>query len=376
MKRTAPLALALALALAACSRGGDGGGGPAGGPGPAAGAARPVPVRAALAEARNVPIEVRGVGRIVSAQSVAIRAQVTGPILRTAFTEGQAVKAGDLLLEIDPRPYESALAEARARLAQDRARAENARADVKRLAELVEKEYVTRQQYDAARATAAALDAAVQGDEAAVQQASLNLANCRIRSPVAGRTGRLLVQPGNLVTAQAQTPLLTVEQVKPVFASFALPERHLAALRGWRERPPPVRVLAGGGPPIEGTLDFVDNAVDPSTGTILLKARIPNADEALWPGQVVDVYLRLAERANAVVVPASAVAQGQQGDYAYVVGPDRKAQLRQVVVEQAGDQETVISKGITAGELVVTEGQLKLQPGAVVEVVQEKAPGT
>jgi multidrug efflux system membrane fusion protein len=364
----------LALALA-CSRGAE-----AGSAGP-----RPVAVRAEPAVERSVPIEVRAVGRIVSNQSVAIRAQVSGVLVAARFSEGQAVKKGDLLLEIDRRPYEAALAEAKARLAQDRARAENARADARRFAELVEKEYVTRQQYDAARANAAALDAAVLADEAAVQQAALNLSYCNIRAPVAGRTGRLLVHQGNLVTASAQDPLLTIEQVKPVFASFSIPERHLEGLRGWRRAPPPVRIgtpagrAAGSGADVAGTLDFVDNAVDPATGTILLKARIPNEDEALWPGQIVEVHLRIAERANAIVVPASAVAQGQQGDYAYVVGPDRKAQLRSVVVEQAGSAEAVLSEGVAAGELVVTEGQLKLQPGTLVELVEEakaKAPGT
>jgi len=364
-----PIAAALALALAlACSRGAE----------RTPGSRRPVAVRAAPAVERTVPVEVRAVGRIVSNQSVAIRAQVSGQIVAVQFREGQGVSKGDLLLEIDRRPYQAALAEARARLAQNQARAENARADAKRLAELVEKEYVTRQQYEAARANAAALEAAVLGDEAAVQQAALNLSYCTVRAPVAGRTGRLLVQLGNLVTAGAQTTLLTLEQVKPVFASFSIPERHLGALRGWRQAALPVRVRAGGGPDVAGTLDFVDNAVDPATGTILLKARISNQDEGLWPGQVVEVVLKIAERVKAIVVPASAVAQGQKGDYAYVVGPDRKAQLRAVVVEQAGDAETVLSRGVAPGELVVVEGQLKLQPGTLVELAAEhgaKAPG-
>jgi membrane fusion protein, multidrug efflux system len=355
------------LLLASCGRGAD-----AGPKGP-----RPVAIRAAAAVKKDVPVEIRAVGRIVSNQSVAIRAQVSGQLVKVHFTEGQAVKRGDLMLEIDRRPFEAQLAEARARLAQDRARAENARADAARFGELVEKEYVTRQQYDQARANAAALGATVAGDQAAVEAAQLNLAYCAIRAPVAGRTGRLLVHQGNVVQANSQTPLVTIEQVKPVFAAFSIPERHLPSLRGWRTSQPPVRVDPGGGEPVTGVLDFVDNAVDAQTGTILLKARIANEDEALWPGQVVEVRLRIAERTGAVVVPSAAVAQGQQGDYAYVVGADRKAQLRNVVVDQAGDTEAVISKGVAAGELVVTEGQLKLQPGASVEILEEqKAPGT
>jgi membrane fusion protein, multidrug efflux system len=364
------IAVAVALALAGCKKGED-----AGPKGP-----RAVVVRAARAGEKDVPIEVRAVGRIVSNQSVAIRAQTSGTLVAIHFREGQAVRKGDLLLEIDRRPYEAALAEAKARLAQDRARAENARADAARYAELVEKEYVTRQQYEQARANATALEAAVAGDQAAVDRAQLNLSYCTVRAPVAGRTGRLLVHPGNLVAAGSPEPLVTIEQIRPVYAAFSIPERHLAALRSWRTAPPAVRVDAGGAE-VTGTLDFVDNAVDPATGTILLKARLANEDEALFPGQVVDAYLRVAERAKAVVVPASAVAQGQQGDYAYVVGPDGKAALRPVVIDQAGDVETVVAKGIAAGELVVTEGQLKLRPGDAVEVIDEKAtpqkaPGT
>jgi multidrug efflux system membrane fusion protein len=362
MTRRRAAALALAALAAACSRNDA----------PNAAGPRAVPVRAARAVEKDVPVEVRAVGRIVANQSVAVRAQVSGPIVAVHFTEGQQVKKGDLLLEIDRRPYDAALAEARAKLAQDRARAENARADAKRYAELVEKEYVTRQQFETARADAAALDATVAADEAAVQRAALNLSYCAIRAPAAGRTGRLLVHPGNLVTANAPEPLVTIEQVQPVFAAFSIPERHLGALRG-RALGLPVRVRpAGSEQDLHGTLAFVDNAVDPATGTILLKARIGNEDEALWPGQVVDVFLRISERTRAVVVPASAVASGQQGDYAYVVSDERKAQLRPVVVEQAGDAEAVIGKGIAAGELVVTEGQLKLRPDAPVELLEER----
>jgi multidrug efflux system membrane fusion protein len=359
--RTAALAAA-ALTLAACSRGDTK---KEGGP-------RAVAVRAARAVEKDVPVEVRAVGRIVANQSVAVRAQVSGPIVAVHFTEGQQVKRGDLLLEIDRRPYASALAEARAKLAQDRARDENARADAKRYAELVEKEYVTRQQYEAARAIAAALDATLTADEAAIERAALDLSYCTIRAPASGRTGRLLVHAGNLVSANAPEPLVTIEQVKPVFAAFSIPERHLGALRG-RALGLQVRVRpAGADRDVPGTLAFVDNAVDPTTGTILLKARVENEDEALWPGQVVDVFLRIGERSRAIVVPASAVASGQQGDYAYVVSDERKAQLRPVVVAQAGSEEAVISEGLAAGELVVTEGQLKLRPDSPVELIDER----
>ncbi len=360
MTRTAALAAALATLLPACRRSDAG---------PAA--RRPIAVHVATAAARDVPLEVSAVGKIVSNQSVAIRAQVSGALVASRFTEGRWVKQGTLLLEIDRRPHAAALAEAKGRLEQDRAKAENARADAKRYAGLVEKEFVPRQQYDAAVANAASLEAAVVADEAAVQRAALDLAYCEVRAPISGRTGRLLVQVGNLVNASSPEPLLTIEQVKPVFAQFSIPERWLPALRA-RKGAVPVRVRPQGGGEVTGTLDFLDNAVDATTGTILVKARVANEDEALLPGQVIDVSVRIADRANVIVVPSAAVAQGQQGDYAYVVAGG-KAELRPVVVEQAGDRETVISKGLGAGETVVTEGQLKLKPGDAVEVLREEA---
>lgn len=357
-------AVALLAALAAaCSRG----------DGKAAAGPRPVAVRAAPAIEKDVPVEIRTVGRIIANRSVAIRAQVSGPIVAVHFTEGQTVRQGALLLEIDARPYETALLEAKARLQQDRARAENARADARRYEELVEKEFVTRQQYESAKANAAALEAAVAADQGAIERAQLNLSYARIRAPIGGRTGRLLVHQGNLVSANAPEPLLTIEQVKPVFVEFAVPERHVAALRQPRAQPAAVLVRTSAGQEVRGSLAFMNNAVDPSTGTILLKAELPNEDETLWPGQSVEVALRIAERTKAVVVPTSAVAAGQQGDYAYVVTPDRKAQLRPVEVAQAGEKETVIASGIAAGEVVVTEGQLKLRPDSPVEIIQENA---
>lgn len=355
------LALALAANAGACSRG-DAKGGRGGGA---------VPVRASVAVERDVPVEVRAVGKIVSSESVAIRAQVSGTLVAAHFTEGQLVKKGDLLLEIDRRPFQAAVSEAAARLQQDRARAENARDDANRYAGLVEKEYVTRQQYEAAKANAVALEAQVAADDAALERARLNLAYATIRAPTSGRTGRLLVHPGNLVSVGTPEPLLTIEQIKPVFAEFAVPERYLAALRARRDAPPLVAVRTSTtAAPITGALAFVNNMVDPSTGTILLKARIPNEDEALWSGQLVDVSVRIAEREKAVVVPATAVASGQQGDYAYVVTSDRKALVRPVVVEQTSDTEVVIGKGLSPGEMVVTEGQLRLRPGAAVEILQ------
>jgi len=334
--------------------------------------ARPVAVRTAVAIEKRAPVEVRAVGRIVSHRSVALRPQVSGVLVAARFTEGQRVADGQVLLQIDPRPYAAAVAEARARRDQERARAENSKAEAARLAELAGKDLIGRQEFETAKANAAAAEAGAEAAAAAVQRAELQLAWCTIRAPISGRTGRLLVHPGNLVSAGAGEPLVTIEQTRPVFASFSIPERHLSLLRK-RGKDPTVRVRTTGGEERTGTVDFVDNAVDTATGTILLKARIPNDDDALVPGQIVDVTVALADREKAVVVPAGAVSQGQQGDYVYVVEDDRSVALRSVEVDQVLGDEAVIGRGVAAGETVVTEGQLKLVPGAKVEPV-ERAP--
>jgi len=355
---TVPAALVACLLGTACSR-----------RPPAEKQARAAAVRAVRVEERDVPMEVRGVGRVVSSQSVVIKPEVSGRIVVVHFAEGQDVKAGDLLLEIDPRPYRAALAQAQARLAQDRARAENARADAQRYQKLLEKSFVAEQQHAAAQAEAAALEAAVAADRAAVDRAALDLAHCTIRAPSPGRTGRLLVHVGNTVLSADAQPLLTVERRRPVYAEFSIPERYLSALRAGGGAASPATVRTHGGVERQGTLDLVENAVDPATGSILLRVKLANEDEALWPGQVVEVRLQLELRKGARVVPAAAVAQGQQGDYAYVVTPQATAEMRQVVVEPAGDSEFVVLKGLSPGELVVTEGQIKLTPGARVELL-------
>jgi multidrug efflux system membrane fusion protein len=312
------------------------------------------------------------VGRVVSSHSVVVRPQVTGQLMAARFSEGQVVREGALLLELDRRPFEAALAEARANLARDQARAVSARADAIRYEGLAAKEYVTRQQAEGARANAGALDATLEADRAAIERAELNLAYCSIRAPITGRTGRLLVHPGNLVTAGTQD-LVTIEQQRPVLASFTLPERHLAALRAAGPGAVVLVEPASGGPASRGSVEFIDNAVDQTTGTVLVKATLPNQDEALWPGQAVQVRVKLSDRPQAVVVPSAAVAQGQQGDYVWVV-KDGAAQVRQVTVEEAGEREVVVRQGIAAGEVVVTEGQMKLVPGARVEPLAATPP--
>lgn len=340
---------------------------------PAAPAAPPpVPVTVAPVEARDVPETVFAVGSVQPYLEVGIRPLVTGAIVGVFFREGQEVRVGQRLFEIDPRPYRAALGQAEGALARARAQAANARADERRFGELVKKDYVTRQQYESARATAAADDADVAAAEDAVRRARLDLANCEIAAPIPGRTGAVLVQLGNVVQANQQAALVTIAQIRPVYVAFTVPEQVLPRVRQAGSTLP---VFARSGDQTRrGTLSFVNNAVDPTTGTILLKATFPNQDEALWPGQYVDVRLQLGVRRNAMVAPASAVVTGQSGATVWVVRRDGTAAEQPVQVASKDADVAVISGGLQAGEQVVTDGQLRLVPGARVEVKRTAAP--
>jgi multidrug efflux system membrane fusion protein len=303
--------------------------------------------------------------------NVAVRTRVGGEVTKVAFREGQDVKAGDLLFELDRRPYQAALAEAEANLERDRARAREAAENLKRYAELVKKDYVTKEQFSQATANADALRATVKGDEAALETARLNLSYCTIAAPISGRTGGLLVHPGNLVKANDDRALVLINQVEPIFVTFAVPESALADVKK--------RAVAGGlkvsalpnGPgavPSEGVLTFVDNAVDATTGTINLKATFPNLERALWPGQFANVSLVLATDAGATVAPNTAVQPGQAGSLVYVIKDDESVEARPVTVRRVFKQWSVIEKGLTPGERVVTDGQLRLAPGVKVTI--------
>jgi multidrug efflux system membrane fusion protein len=357
--RAAAIAL---LAVAAACRGGNAADRPAGRP--------PVPVTVAAVESRDLPEEASAVGSVQPFVSVSVRPLVTGAIVAVPFREGDAVRAGQPIFRIDPRPYQATLAEARANLARARDEANNAGADARRYAELVTKEFVTRQQYDAAVANASALAATVAADEAAVRKAELDLASCTIASPIAGRTGAVLVQVGNVVQANQASPLVMITQTRPIAVAFTLPEQHVLALRSGVGH---MRVLAEppGAGSREGTLVFVNNAVDPSAGTILAKATFPNEDEALWPGLYVNVRIVLGTTRGAIVAPASALVRGQSGSYVYVVRPDQTVEQRPVEVSRTTASDAVVARGLAAGERVVTDGQLALVPGAPVA---EKPP--
>jgi multidrug efflux system membrane fusion protein len=308
---------------------------------------------------------------------VSVRAQVAGEITGIHFQQGQEVSQGDLLFTIDPRPYQAALEGALADLARDKATLNSAEEDVLRYGELIKKEYVTSQQYDQVMANADALKATVAADEAAVKNAQINLGYCAVRSPISGRTGTILVQPGNVIKANDQA-VVTINQITPLYVSFSVPEKYLSDIRRhFATGPLAVEATFSdqGASSFRGKLSFINNTVDSSTGTILMKATFRNREKALWPGQFVNVTLTLAISENAVVVPSQAVQRGQQGDYVFVVKPDMTVELRSIQAGQKLDGDTVIRKGLDEGEKVVTDGQLRLFPGARVEIVNPPEPG-
>ncbi|HPC81741.1 MAG TPA: efflux RND transporter periplasmic adaptor subunit [Thermoanaerobaculaceae bacterium] len=340
----------------------------------------PVPVTVARAEVRTMPLAVRAVGHVEAIASVAIRPRVGGELLRVHFDEGQPVAAGQVLFTIDPRPYEAALREAEARLARDQALLYKAETDVARYEDLVRRDFVTREQFDQLKASAESLRAAVAADAATIDSARLQLAYCTVTSPVSGRTGALGVKPGNLVKANDDKVLVTVNQTRPIHAAFAVPGEQLGAVRG--KAGDGLKVYAhlpgSAGAPEVGTLAMVDNAVDPATNTVLLKAVFPNDGERLWPGQFVGVEVVLEEQEGRLVVPAAAVQTGQKGTYVWVVDGDGKAELRPVRLARQDERDAVLEEGVRVGETVVTDGQLRLVPGARVEVKEGLggAPGS
>jgi multidrug efflux system membrane fusion protein len=335
------------------------------------------PVAVSVAATKNVPVVIKAIGTAEPYNTVSVRAQVAGEITSIRFKQGQEVSQGDLLFTIDPRPYQAALEGALADLARDKATLKSAEDDVRRYGELIKKDYVTSQQYDQVVANANALKATVAADRAAVKNARINLGYCTVRSPITGRTGKVLVQPGNVINANNE-PVVTINQITPIYVSFSVPERYLSDIRRHFARGT-LGVEATspdqGESSFQGKLSFINNTVDPSTGTILMKATFRNHEEALWPGQFVNVALTLAISENAVVVPSQAVQRGQQGEYVFVVKPDMTVELRSIQAGQRLDGDTVIRTGLDAGEKVVTDGQLRLFPGARVEITTTPEAG-
>lgn len=330
-----------------------------------------VAVTVAVAEQRDVPVTVAAVGSVEAVNSVEVRARVTGELRRVAFKEGQEVRRGDLLFVIDTRPYEAALAEARANLARDAARAASADADARRYAELVEKDYVTRQQADQLKATADAARATLAADSAAVRSSRLDLDYCTITAPIDGRTGSLLVHEGNMVRSGDAGALVVINQIVPARVSLSVPEVNLPAIRArMAAGPVPVTVTLPGpsGGTVAGQLSFIDNSVDETTGTVRLKALFPNTDQALWPGLFVQASVELGVDSAAVVVPSVAVQPGQAGPFVFVVKPDQTVEMRPVRPGRQVDGHTVLASGVAPGEQVVVDGLMRLSNGAKVNL--------
>lgn len=328
-----------------------------------------VPVTVARVERRDLPYEITANGTVEPMQTVAVASQVGGILTSVAFKEGDEVRAGQVLFQIDPRSYRAALEQARSLLARDSAQLVTAQQDVERYAALVKQDYITPQQYDQARANAASLRATVDADHAAMDNAQLNLQFATIRAPISGRAGALLVRQGNLVRASGQT-LVVINQIRPILVRFAVPAAELPRIRKYASDSLPVHAQPAGavGSPAAGTFSFLDNAVDTTTGTILLKGRFGNDKAELWPGEFVNVALELFVQRGAVVVPSAAVVQSQQGDYVFTIGRDGTATMRHIRVDRTAGDLSVVASGLTPGETVVTDGQLRLTTGSKVQV--------
>jgi membrane fusion protein, multidrug efflux system len=330
-----------------------------------------VPVTVARVVRQSLAYDIGSTGTAEPVQTVAVVSQVGGLLMKVAFKEGDEVRVGQLLFQIDARPYQAALDQALGILERDRAQLANAEQDLKRYEALVAKEYVTTQQYDQAKTVVVAGRATLAADQANVETARLNLQFATIRAPIAGRTGSLQIKEGNLVKAGGQQ-LVTINQIQPILVRFAVPVIHLPLLRKYGNGALPVQVRPGGATgladPSSGTLSFVDNAVDSMTGTILLKARFENKDGALWPGEFVNVVLSLFTQADALVIPSAAIVQGQQGSFVFIVRPDGTVAPTPVVIGRVAGDLTTIDRGVAEGETVVTDGQLRLTPGVHVQV--------
>jgi len=337
-----------------------------------------IPVTVALVEKRDVPVIIAATGTVEPIRSVQVRAQVDGVVTRVAFREGDDVAQGQVLFQIDPRPYQADLEKTTAALARDQAQAAQATRDLARLQELGKKEYVTAQQVDQAQATVAQLTATLRADSAAVDQSRLNLSYATVRAAIGGRTGSVLVREGNLVRAAASLPLVLINQLAPIRVRFSLPAADLARVRARATKTLPVTAIPVGDSTaaIVGTLAFLDNAVDTLTGTIGLKAEFANRNHVLWPGELVRVRLELDTERGATVVPQAAVLNGQQGSTVFIVSDSNRVSVRKVSVLWSNDSIAVLAKGVVEpGEKIVTDGQLRLTDGAIAAIKGKDSAG-
>ena len=329
-----------------------------------------VSVTVANAEQRTVPYALLSTGTVEAIQTAAVGSQVGGVVTKVGFREGDDVESGALLFQLDPRPFRAELERAEATLSRDRAQERVARNEAERSKQLYEQQIISQGDWDQARAAGEAALALVRADSADAATAKLNLEYSAIRAPISGRTGRQMVHVGDYVKAASTDPLVTINQLRPVRVRFTVPDNAVPMVNKYRDAHPRVKVRAAGDGDdwLDGALVFVDNGVDASSGTLTLKGEFPNQDRKLVPGQFVDVRLVLYEEPHATVVPTQAVTSGQQGTYVYVMNADSTVTARPVTVSRSMDQVTVVSGGLKAGETVVTDGQLRLSPGARVLV--------
>ncbi len=338
---------------------------------PASGQPPAVPVTAEPAQVQDMPVYVRGIGTVQAYNTDTIKSRVDGQIVKVDFTEGQEVKAGDLLFEIDPRPYQAALAQAQAAKQKDEASLVSAEADLKRDEALLQHDFQTRQAYDQQKALVGEIVASIAGDDAQIKTAQLNIDYAQIRAPIDGRTGARNVDVGNLVHAADNTSLVTITELRPIFATFTEPQNDFETIRASAARGPvPVEALDSRGDKMlaQGKLSLIDNQIDLASGTIHLKAEFANDQEVLWPGEFINLRLVVDTLKDAVTAPARAVEQGPDGPYVFVVKPDMTVATRKVTVSETEKGLAVIAKGLAKGETVVVDGQYRLDDGTRVSV--------
>ncbi len=374
MIRRLPIVMLLALAstalfMSACTKPG------AAASDPRSPARTAVPVTVARAVQQEVPVQIRAIARVEPYATVTVKPQVGGQIAAVHFAEGQDVKAGDLLFSLDARPFEAALRQAEANLAKDTALAEDAAEEAAWEADLLQQKVATDREYNKSQAAADALAATVRADQAAVERARIDLDYCSVRSPLDGRTGALLADRGNVVKIN-EAALVVINQIRPIYVTFSVPEQYLAEVKKYQAAGPltvEAVIPQDEGPPEHAELTFIDNQVDRTTGMIMLKSTFQNEKRRLWPGQFVNAILTLTTEPGAIVVPSQAVQTGQSGQFIFVVKADQTVDMRTVTAGLTLGNKTVIQRGIEAGDTVVTDGQLRLVPGAQVTIKEGPA---
>lgn len=317
---------------------------------------------------KDATVPLKTIGSVEAYSTISVQSLVDGELLKVGFKQGDFVKQGQMLFEIDPRPYQAALAEAEGTLASDQAKYVNAEFQVQRNQPLVEKGYINQQDFEQLKANADAQAAIVAADKAAISAAQLQLEHATITSPIDGRTGSLQVDPGNIIKSASAVTLVTITQITPIYVDFAVSQQYLNDIRSQQANAPVPVTVSISGKKEQGSISFIDNTIDPTTDTIQMKATFANKDEALWPGQFISVTVPAANLKNALLVPSSAVQAGQSGDFVYVLNPDNTVSFRNVTVGAIVENDTVVLKGLTAGEKVVTAGQLRLADGTAVKV--------